>query len=61
MATFLEMLKGDLLIEQFVRGFMARPVLSHLLMKLDLLASITEQQRDYYYLTLPLQSPRWTR
>ena len=52
--TFLEMLKGDMLIEQYVRGFMASGFTTD--NEVDLLASITEQQRDYYYLTLPLQS-----
>ena len=46
-ATFLEMLKDDLLIEQYVRGFVASGFVH--CQKLDLLASITEQQRDYYY------------
>ena len=52
--TFLEMLKGDMLIEQYVRGFMASGFTT--VNEVDFLASITEQQRDYYYLTLPLQS-----
>jgi len=52
--TFLEMLKGDMLIEQYVRGFVASGFTTD--NEVDLLASITEQQRDYYYLTLPLQS-----
>lgn len=52
--TFLEMLKGDMLIEQYVRGFMASGFSTD--NEVDLLASITEQQRDYYYLTLPLES-----
>lgn len=52
-ATFLEMVKDDLLIEQFVRGFVASGFITD--GELDLLASITEQKRDYYYLTLPLQ------
>ena len=51
--TFLEMLKDDLLIEQYVRGFVASGFVTA--SELDLIASITEQQRDYYYLTLPLQ------
>ena len=52
--TFLEMLKGDMLIEQYVRGFKASGFSTD--NEVDLLASITEQQRDYYYLTLPLES-----
>jgi peptidyl-prolyl cis-trans isomerase D len=51
--TFLEMLKDDLLIEQYVRGFVVSGFVTA--SELDLIASITEQQRDYYYLTLPLQ------
>jgi peptidyl-prolyl cis-trans isomerase D len=51
--TFLEMLKDDLLIEQYVRGFVASGFVTA--GELDLIASITEQQRNYYYLTLPLQ------
>lgn len=52
--TFLEMLKGDMLVEQYVRGFIASGFTTET--EVDLLASITEQQRDYYYLTLPLQA-----
>ena len=51
--TFLEMLRDDLVIEQYVRGFVASGFVTA--SELDLIASITEQQRDYYYLTLPLQ------
>jgi len=51
--TFLEMLKDDLLVEQYVRGFVASGFVTA--SELDLIASITEQQRNYYYLTLPLQ------
>ena len=52
-ATFLEMLKENLLVEQFVRGFVASGFTTS--NELDLLANVIEQQRDYYYLTLPLQ------
>ena len=52
--TFLEMLKGDMLVEQYVRGFIASGFTTET--EVDLLASITEQQRDYYYLTVPLQA-----
>jgi peptidyl-prolyl cis-trans isomerase D len=52
--TFLEMLKGDMLVEQYVRGFIASGFSTE--SEIDLLASITEQKRDYYYLTLPLQA-----
>ena len=52
-ATFLEMIKENLLIEQFVRGFVASGFTTS--NELDILASVFEQQRDYYYLTLPLQ------
>ena len=52
--NFLEMLKGDMLVEQYVRGFIASGFTTET--EVDLLASISEQQRDYYYLTLPLQA-----
>lgn len=52
--TFLAMLKDDLLIEQYVRGFDASSFITK--SELNLLASITEQRRDYYYMTLPLQA-----
>ena len=52
-ADFLEMIKENLLIEQFVRGFVASGFTTS--NELELLASVFEQQRDYYYLTLPLQ------
>ena len=52
-AGFLEMIEENLLIEQFVRGFVASGFTTS--NELDLLASVFEQQRDYYYLTLPLQ------
>ena len=52
-ASFLEMIEENLLIEQFVRGFVASGFTTS--NELDLLANVIEQQRDYYYLTLPLQ------
>ena len=52
--TFLAMLKDDLLIEQYARGFDASSFITK--SELNLLASITEQRRDYYYMTLPLQA-----
>jgi peptidyl-prolyl cis-trans isomerase D len=52
-ASFLEMIEENLLIEQFVRGFVASAFTTN--NELELLASIFDQQRDYYYLTLPLQ------
>jgi peptidyl-prolyl cis-trans isomerase D len=52
-ASFLEMIEENLLIEQFVRGFVATEFSTS--NELDLLANIFEQQRDYYYLTLPLK------
>jgi peptidyl-prolyl cis-trans isomerase D len=51
--SFLEMIEENLLIEQFVRGFVASGFTTK--NELELLASVFEQQRDYYYLTLPLQ------
>ena len=50
---FLEMIEENLLIEQFVRGFVASGFTTS--NELELLASVFEQQRDYYYLTVPLQ------
>ena len=52
-ASFLEMIEENLLIEQFVRGFVASAFTTN--NELELLARIFDQQRDYYYLTLPLQ------
>lgn len=52
-AGFLEMIEENLLIEQFVRGFVASGFTTS--SELELLASVFEQQRDYYYLTVPLQ------
>ena len=52
-AGFLEMIEENLLIEQFVRGFVASGFTTS--NELELLASVFEQQRDYYYLTVPLQ------
>jgi peptidyl-prolyl cis-trans isomerase D len=52
-ASFLEMIEENLLIEQFVRGFVASSFTTN--NELELLARIFDQQRDYYYLTLPLQ------
>tara|TARA_B110000967_G_scaffold178091_1_gene192648 strand:- start:6400 stop:8253 length:1854 start_codon:yes stop_codon:yes gene_type:complete len=52
-ASFLEMVEENLLIEQFVRGFVASGFTTS--NELELLASVVEQQRDYYYLTVPLQ------
>ena len=52
-ATFVETVKEDLLIQQFVQGLTS----THFVTDAELanLASFTEQQRDYYYLTLPMQ------
>lgn len=52
-ASFLEMLEENLLIDQFVRGFVASGFTTS--NELELLASVVEQERDYYYLTAPLQ------
>jgi len=52
-ASFLEMIEENLLIEQFVRGFVASGFTTS--NELEILASVFEQQRDYYYLTVPLQ------
>ena len=52
-ATFNQALKEDFLNQQFINGV----VTSGFVTDLDLqnLASVTEQKRDYYYLTLPVQ------
>ena len=52
-AGFVEMIEENLLVEQFVRGFVASGFTTS--NELELLANVFEQQRDYYYLTLPLQ------
>ncbi len=51
-ATFIDMIKEDLLIQQVVQGIVA----THFVTETELaaLAGLTEQQRDYYYLTLPI-------
>ena len=50
-ATFIEMIKEDLLIQQVVNGVVATNFVTDT--ELAALAGLTEQQRDYYYLTLP--------
>ncbi|MDP4655431.1 MAG: SurA N-terminal domain-containing protein [Porticoccaceae bacterium] len=51
--TFLEMIKEDMVIEQYVRGFATSSFITP--NEFVQLAALTEQQRDYYYLTLPIQ------
>ena len=51
-ASFIEMIKEDLLIQQVVQGFVATNFVTEA--ELTALAGLTEQQRDYYYLTLPI-------
>ena len=50
---FLEMIEENLLVDQFVRGFVASGFSTG--NELGLLANIFQQERDYYYLTLPLE------
>ncbi len=52
-ASFLEMIEENLLVEQFVRGFVSSSFMTN--NELEILATIFDQQRDYYYLTLPMQ------
>ena len=52
-ATFVETVKEDLLIQQFVQGLTTSNFVTDA--ELANLASFTEQERDYYYLTLPMQ------
>jgi len=51
-ATFIEMVKEDLLIQQVVQGTIATNFVTKT--ELAALAGLTEQTRDYYYLTLPI-------
>ncbi|MDG2502705.1 MAG: SurA N-terminal domain-containing protein [Porticoccaceae bacterium] len=51
-ATFIEMVKEDLLIQQVVQGMIATNFVTQA--ELGALAGLTEQTRDYYYLTLPI-------
>jgi peptidyl-prolyl cis-trans isomerase D len=51
-ASFIEMIKEDLVIQQVVQGFVATNFVTEA--ELTALAGLTEQQRDYYYLTLPI-------
>ncbi|MGB0669064.1 MAG: peptidylprolyl isomerase, partial [Porticoccaceae bacterium] len=52
-ATFVETVKEDLLIQQFIQGLTSTNFVTDT--ELANLASFTEQERDYYYLTLPMQ------
>ncbi|MDG1164145.1 MAG: SurA N-terminal domain-containing protein [Porticoccaceae bacterium] len=52
-ATFVEMVKEDLLIQQFIQGLSNTNFVTE--GELANLASFTEQERDYYYLTLPMK------
>jgi peptidyl-prolyl cis-trans isomerase D len=51
-ATFIEMIKEDLLIQQVIQGMTATNFVTQT--ELAALAGLTEQTRDYYYLTLPI-------
>ena len=52
-ATFVETVKEDLLIQQFIQGLTSTNFVTDA--ELANLTSFTEQERDYYYLTLPMQ------
>ena len=52
-ATFIEMVKQDLIIQQFTRAISGTNFVTET--EVASLAKYTEQTRDYYYLTLPLQ------
>lgn len=51
-ATFIEMIKQDLVIQQFTRAISGTNFVTEA--EVASLAKYTEQTRDYYYLTLPL-------
>ena len=51
-ATFIEEVKEDLVIQQFVQGLSQSSFVTEL--EILTLAGFTEQTRDYYYLTLPV-------
>lgn len=51
-ATFIDMIKEDLLIQQVVQGIATTNFVTPT--ELAALAGLTEQMRDYYYLTLPI-------
>lgn len=51
-ATFIEEVKEDLVIQQFVQGLSQSSFVTEL--EISTLAGFTEQARDYYYLTLPV-------
>lgn len=52
-ATFIEMIKQDLIIQQFTRAISGTNFVTET--EVASLAKYTEQTRDYYYLTLPMQ------
>ena len=51
-ATFIEEVKEDLVIQQFIQGLSQSSFVTEL--EISTLAGFTEQARDYYYLTLPI-------
>ena len=51
-ATFIDMIKEDLLIQQVLQGVAITNFVTEI--ELAALAGLTEQMRDYYYLTLPI-------
>ena len=52
-ATFVETVRQDLIIQQFIQGLTNSNFVTDA--ELANLASFTEQERDYYYLTLPMK------
>ena len=52
-ATFVEMVKQDLLIQQFIQAINGSNFVTEA--EIASLAKFTQQTRDYYYLTLPMQ------
>ena len=51
-ATFIEEVKEDLVIQQFIQGLSQSSFVTEL--EISTLAGFTEQARDYYYLRLPI-------
>ena len=52
-ATFVDMVKEDLLIQQFLQGLSNTNFVTQA--EIESLAAFTEQTRDYYYLSVPVQ------
>lgn len=52
-ADFMDMLRGDLLVQQFSVGILNSSFVTE--SELSALATVTEQKRDFYYTKLPIQ------